>query len=286
MAPLGPGCNSFFPDTLSGFRTGQAESGAVKRFPLSLMSQPTPESPDEPTPQKRRSPQISRLKKDNSELDLWDFDDVEQPDVQPPAEIANSKDLPLQPKTRSKAPKEIERAPRPLPPTQLDDATVVRQSSQISRKTSMPEQARRTRPADDIGELEDSNWADADAPAKANSIPEDKPVVQVEPELEDPITAHLEIPDPIEETFEAANEFSPASEVPIDTRPIRERLGFSKIEKIGLCVLAVALISTAVFFLSTTLGRVPTKSDREERPSFPINGSHVRIKDEIGRAHV
>ncbi len=246
------------------------------------MSLPTPDSPDEPTPSKKRRPQISRIKKDNSELDLWDFDEAASPAVTPEPEASSERSSPGLPKGKLNTPKEIERAPRPLPPTQLDDSTVIRHSAQIKRRANAQDPLRKIKPADDIGELDHNevNWADPDPSF------EDVPPVIVAPaaviEPEPPAPA---APEPAPEVAssdqdaEVENDFSTPPGIQIDTRPIRERLGLSKIEKIGLGVLAAALMATAIFFLTTTLGRVPTKSDRAERPSFPIKGNHVRIMD-------
>ncbi len=246
------------------------------------MSLPTPDSPDEPLPPKRRSRQISRLKKDNSELDLWNFDEGPKPEIPEQPEATPAPDLLKLPKGKSKAPKEVERAPRPLPPTQLDDSTVIRQSAQINRRANAAEPLRKSKPADDIGELDDSDtsWSDPDPLAREIPAPGTTPVVEIEPEpdIQEEFTQTPEAP-VIDDYDDLADEFAPSNEIPIDTRPIRERLGLSKIEKIGLGALAAALTATAIFFLTTTLGRVPTISDRADRPSYPIKGSHVRISD-------
>lgn len=246
------------------------------------MSIPTPDSPDEPLPPKRRARQISRLKKDNSELDLWDFDEAPKPEIPAETEATPEPELSKPSKGKSKAPKEIERAPRPLPPSQLDDSTVIRQSAQINRRASASDPLRKNKPADDIGELDDSepSWSDPDPVVLEVPARSAIPVVEVEAE---PEILEETIPTPEapvqEESEEIADEFAPSNEIPIDTRPIRERLKLSKIEKIGLGALAAAMVATAIFFLTTTLGHVPTVSDRASRPSFPIKGSHVRISD-------
>lgn len=247
------------------------------------MSLPTPDSPDEPVPSKRLAPRISRLKKDNSELDLWDFDEGAKPDVPTEPEATPAPDSSQLPKGKSKAPKEVERAPRPLPPSRLDDSTLSRQSAQISRLVNASDPLRKSKAADDIGELDDSdsNWSDPDLSVQEAAAPIARSVVEAEPEPD--IIAVETVPTPEAPTNEepagAIDEFAPSNEIPIDTRPIRERLGLSKIEKIGLGVLTAALTATAVFFLTGTLGRVPTISDRAERPSYPVKGSHVRITD-------
>ncbi|OYV03910.1 MAG: hypothetical protein CFE26_19675 [Verrucomicrobiales bacterium VVV1] len=246
------------------------------------MSLPTPDSPDEPVPSKRRAPRISRLKKDNSELDLWDFDESAKPDTPAQPEATPAPDSPRLPKGKSKAPKEVERAPRPLPPSQLDDSTIIRQSAQISRRANASDPLRKSKPADDIGELDDSdsNWSDPDLRVQEATAPIARSVVEAEPEPDIAVeTAPTPEAPANEEPAGAIDEFTPSNEIPIDTRPIRERLGLSKIEKIGLGVLAAALTATAIFFLTSTLGRVPTISDRSERPSYPVKGSHVRIND-------
>jgi hypothetical protein len=246
------------------------------------MSLPNPDSPDEPTPSKKRRPQISRLKKDNSELDLWDFDDDAPPAATPESETPSVRSSPGLPKGKTKTPKEIERAPRPLPPTQLDDATLIRHSAQINRRANALDPLRKVKPADDIGELDhsDANWADPDTSFQDAPAAIAVPAAAIEPEP--PAKAATEPAPEVasnEQEAEVDNEFSPPPGIQIDTRPIRERLGLSKVEKIGLGVLAAALVATAIFFLTTTLGRVPTRSDRAERPSFPIKGSHIRVID-------
>lgn len=243
------------------------------------MSLPTPDSPDENVPRKRPRRQIGRLKKDNSELDLWDFDDESEAGISVKPEPLPTPETDSPPKGTVKAPKEIERAPRPLPPTQLDDSTVIRRSAQISRKSNTQDPLRKGKLSDDIGELDDSEpgWTDAEPPASTAPLAAPEPVPENLKEVETALTAsetsEQEPPALVED------EFAPSNEIPVDTRPIRERLGLSRIEKIGLGVLATALTATAIFFLTTTLGRVPTVSDRADRPSFPIKGSLVRIVD-------
>ena len=246
------------------------------------MSLPTPDSPDEPLPPKRRGRQISRLKKDNSELDLWDFDEGQKPEIPEQPEAPPPPDLVKLPKGKSRTPKEIERAPRPLPPTQLEDSTVIRQSAQINRRANSAEPLRKSKPADDIGELDDSNpsWSDPDPLVEENPAPATTEVVPIEPEPELQEESAPAPEAPVDDAHDdIVDEFAPSNEIPIDTRPIRERLGFSKIEKIGLGALAAALTATAIFFLTSTLGHVPTISDRADRPSYPIKGNHVRISD-------
>ena len=236
------------------------------------MSVPTPDPTDDPAPSRRRGPQISRLKKDNSELDLWDFDEAVPPATPARPETTPAPPSPGPPSARPEIPKEIQRAPRPLPAAKSDDSKAVRPSAQSSRRTNALDPLKKSKPADDIGELEENDpvWSDAERPSREPEPPANPPVP--------PAAPVPPVPDEAPEPPSGEPDESPTPpEARVDTRPIRERLGLTRLEKIGLGVLAAALAATAIFFLTTTLGRVPTKSDRAERPSYPIKGQHIRI---------
>ena len=239
------------------------------------MSSSEPEPSDLPPPPKRLRKTNTPLSKQSSEEDLWDIDIDSEPSPPAVEKLYPSREPPAPPK--SKAPQAIERSPRPLPASPLGAEPNVRRSAVSTRKTKETNPSRRAKPLDDIGELEAS-----DAPPQEPALPSvpDSPPHPAKVIAAPPVAKaeeELIVPDSHEDETALESELSPPIAVEVDHRPISARLKLSKLEKIGLAALACALIATGIFLLTTTFSHIQTQSDRAEKPSFPIKGSHVRI---------
>lgn len=243
--------------------------------------------PPEPTSRASKPRQRpSRLASETSERDLWDFDPDEETVATPPSSAPPEpvEELPAQgiPKPRFKAPKAVERAPRPLPaPTHENGERVVRQSAVGHRSQKNATPVRLTRPTDDIGELEEQvedEWTDtlqAETRIHEDPVAGEVPLAEVEetdPGLMPADASEAPIDEPPPE-----NEIPDAPQAEPDSRPIRERLSLTKLEKLGLSLLVVAMVGTGIFLLTSSFGRISTRSDRSDRPDFPIQGKQVRI---------
>lgn len=239
------------------------------------MSEPDPEisKPSPPSPP-RRLPPANRLVKENSEKDLWDFDPDEEVHLlqaEAPAPEAESEPIP---KPRFTAPKAVERAPRPLPPTSLEDGEPpVRQPAVGHLSQRNAETVRRSKRLDDIGDLDETEdaWEEEQAPEMEHELPTDPPTAAEPPPPVDEFKADPVAP---ENADPESDEIAPQ---PIDTRPLRDRVVFTKVEKLGLLLLAAALVGVAIFLLTSSFGHIPTRSDRADRPDYPIKGKLIRI---------
>jgi len=239
------------------------------------MTIPDPESSDpKPRPKGPRL-KIDRLTKDQSEKDLWDFEPIETPPaapVEPPPAPIEKSGLP---KPRSKAPAAIERSPRPLPASEEGGEDTVRKSAIVRRGPKNSDPVRRPAQFDDIGELEGSEneWAE---PPSMPLGPEPPDTAEAELSGESEATTPDGAPSETKETVLPEED----SEAPgINAGPLPVQLGLTKLEKAGLAGLVVALLATGLFLFFSTFKHVSTRSDRDERPSFPIKGNQVRILD-------
>lgn len=239
------------------------------------MSEPDPETskPSPPTGP-RRPPPANRLAKESSEKDLWDFDpeeeapplriEVPDPEIEPEAI----------PKPRFKAPKAVERSPRPLPATNLEDGEpAVRQPAVGRLSQRNAETSRRAKRHDDIGDLDETEdaWEEEHAADE-----EQEPPAYPAPDVATPNAVEADETD--SGTPEKVDqELSEIAQPPIDTRPLRERFVFTKIEKAGLAVLAAALVGTGIFLLTSSFGHIPTRSESAEQPNYPIKGKLIRV---------
>lgn len=240
------------------------------------MSPTDPEPSDLPPPQKKPRTQPSGLSKETQNRDLWDFD------VLDPQYLATDQVMPLdpetldQPKPRSKIPQPLTRSPRPLPlgGKEVEDP-LARQSAVTNRTIKSSNLVRRARPVDDIGELDSGAWAEPEArPEQINtrSAATTQAVTAAEVKI-GPLSAEPATPSAVKIEADPAD---PASR--LDSRSIRDRLQLSKFEKIGLAVLALALICTSIFLVKSSFGHISTRSERSERPSFPIKGTRIVIR--------
>jgi hypothetical protein len=239
------------------------------------MSEPDPETsiPSLPTGQ-RRPPPANRLAKETSEKDLWDFDPDEEAPPQQEEEPLPILEPEAIPKPRFKAPKAVERSPRPLPASNLEDGEpAVRQPAVGRLSQRNAETTRRSMRHDDIGDLDETEdaWEEEPAAEQEQEHPAD-PV----PEVTTPTAVEDEGTDS-EASEKVEQEFSEIAQPRIDTRPMRERLVFTKIEIAGLAVLVAALIGTGIFLLTASFGHISTRSERAERPDYPIKGKLIRI---------
>ncbi len=239
------------------------------------MSEPDPETskPSPPT-SPRRLPPANRLVKENSEKDLWDFDPDEEVPLLQAETPAPEVEPEVIPKPRFKAPKAVERSPRPLPPTSPEDGEPpVRQSAVGHLSQRNAETVRRSKRLDDIGDLDETEdaWEEEYVPEMEQEPPTDPPSVVDPPAVIEEVEANSEAPEvDHQESYEIATP-------PIDTRPLRDRVVFTKIEKVGLLILAAALVGIGIFLLTSSFGHISTRSERGEQPDYPVKGKLIRI---------
>jgi hypothetical protein len=242
------------------------------------MSPTDPEPSDVPPPLKKPRTQASGLSKDTLKMDLWDFDVID-PESLPGGQVMPSDPQTHDPsKPRSKIPQPVARSPRPLPaPAKELEDPLSSQSAVNNRTTKTSNLVRRARPVDDIGELDSDTetWAEPEArPGQigARTAAAHLPLTTAE-------ISNSTISAPLATESAVKIEADPAdSALKLDPRSIRNRLQLSKLEKIGLGLLVLALVTTSIFLIKSSFGHLSTRSERSERPSFPIKGPHIIIR--------
>jgi len=244
------------------------------------MSPSPSETPDGPQPPRQRPP-VARAPKDSSELDLWDFDGEDDlaPQQQTPTELPPA----AKPRARSLT-------PEPRTSAVGEGASSVRSKKPAPKGPAQPYEQRR-KVTDDIGELDDDfarpePVAPASAPAPAGetpvvtesriSAPEPAPEPVVDEEQKADLLPEV-APAPVSEDPEPSAPVSAA--IPLDAAAIRERLGLSKLEKIGLLALVVLLLAGGLYLLTAARNRLPIHDDSADYPHYPVKGGLVTVKE-------
>ncbi|BCU75488.1 hypothetical protein [Luteolibacter sp. LG18] len=233
------------------------------------MSQSSSEPPDGPQPPRQRPP-AARAPKDSSELDLWDFDDaLDSPAKPEPAE--------LPPATKAR-PRSLTPEPRTAPPA----------SEAVSSKRTPPAPTKgptlfdqKRKPADDLGELDDDL-----PPSEPRVAPSPRPAAEktVEPVAEtneEPAAPPFAEPEPELGSAQAQEEEiapTPTPQAPLDIHSLPQRLGLSRIEKIGLVALAAVLVIGGLVLLGVARNRLPIHDSSADYPDYPVKGSLVTVK--------
>jgi len=141
---------------------------------------------------------------------------------------------------------------------------------------------------EDLGELDD--WDEPDPPRRAplagptapRPSPEETSDLETDSDTEfetesEEALATAETGAGEAETDEFTVKSAPKSEAP-SLSSLRPKLGLTRMEQIGLAVLAVMLVSAAAFALHYTLGRLPTSSSSSERKiDFPVKGNLITV---------
>jgi hypothetical protein len=242
------------------------------------------------------------LSKDTTEMDLWDFDDLDSPsstpslpekrqtkptaklvddDLDPPsASPQTSRPEPSSPKPRQIRTSPVQRnlpgKGNPRTPSAEPDPTPI----QVSKKVE-----------DDFDDLE--HWDDL-----PDIRPAAKPVKKASPKTAAPAKSQP-APETPEESFaddvdeittpSNANTSSPATDslfdeglsptLRSDLSPVslRPRLGLNKSERIGLITLVMMLVVGGVFFLNQSINRLPTEAERIRSQDFPVKGTRIQV---------
>lgn len=273
------------------------------------MSSPTPEPPEENPPKRPRKPPVP-AKKDSGELDLWDFEQT----LGPPkvASVRGPETLPP-PKNRSKAMEPVSRGiPKgdTPPAAKADKPPADIPATPRPAALKPPAQAfdpRKKVAADDLGDLDDT-WSAPEAgekkkrasmPAPAQT-PASSPAPPIEPADVPPATpsispAAVEEPpyygeavvlpeesDDEEIDDEIAEDGTPSATatkaVPLELAEIRKRLGFSKLEKIGMIALAALLVIAGITLTMLASGKLGGTARELRPPSYPVKGSLITVK--------
>lgn len=219
---------------------------------------------------------MARAPKDSSELDLWDFDGADDLSPQQPAT-----ELPPVSKPRARS-----LTPEPRANAIGEGSPSVRSKKPAPKAPAQPFEQRR-KVSDDIGELDDDLAASQPAPVQEKAVapetrvssPRPAPEPELEPEMK-PVTRE-QVPevvaDPVLEDELVPAEPAPAV-APLNVEAIRTRLGLSKLEKIGLIVLAVLLIAGGIYVLTTAGKRLPIHDASDDYPRYPVKGGRITVK--------
>ena len=232
---------------------------------------------------------LGDLAKDTTEIDLWAFeDDLEDIDSEAPPDLGRSQS------TNIPAPRESGPAKKKAAERGAGQKTPEGGESRIRMNVNKPRLKGRStesmpgqsKPESDFDDLEE--WNDAPARRASDDLPLDEMVVDefseenaepakmvVAPVPEMPISKPPETEQ--EEPETSFDEFSPV--VKADAKPIslRPHLGLSGFERIGLISLMVLLLGGSVWFLATTVFRLPKPAVRLQARDFPIQGEQFRV---------
>lgn len=222
------------------------------------------------------------LAKDTTEMDLWAFDDdLDEVEEAPSAARSNTGSIP--------APRE------PASPRQSDSSrsggqkTPDESSGKIRMNVNRPAKGKprgpiagQSKPESDFDDLE--AWEDPRSEPEIEELPFAEEIA-VEPQAPPEVAAEEKAPAVAPEPAVApppveapqADEFSPTARA--DAKPIslRPHLGLNSIERYGLIGLAVLLLGGSIWFLATTVFRLPKPAVRLEARDFPIKGEKIRI---------
>ncbi len=242
------------------------------------------------------------LGKDTTEMDLWDFDDLDSPSstpslpdkrqAKPSAKLVDDDLEPTSPSPQTSRPEPSSPKPRqirtspvqrnlpgkgnPRTPSAEPDPTPI----QVSKKVE-----------DDFDDLE--HWDDLPdtkpaakfvtksslklaSPSKSKPAPEtpEESFANDLDEITSPSKANTSSPAADSLLDEGLNPALRSDLTPVSLRP---RLGLNKFERIGLITLAVMLVVGSVFFLTQSINRLPTEAERVRSQDFPVKGTRIQV---------
>lgn len=263
---------------------------------------PSP-APDGPMLPPRHRPSLENITKDNTELDLWAFeDDLELPE--PPVTQSRTAttrstggDLPAM-RERSAG---KQRDPVEIPPESSRNDSDPKGTDRIHLNVSKARQRNKPsvelvsilKPESEFDELE--NWDDVpkgpqieDLPeqetASPESEPESEPEARTEPTPQPKEPAGTATPDSMPATEETAapaaagdNEFPPAAGGNAAPASLLPRWRLTHFERIGLIVLVILLAIGGLGTLVVSIMGLPSESERAKSTDFPIKGSLMTI---------
>lgn len=236
---------------------------------------------------------LGDLAKDTTEIDLWAFeDDLEDIDSVATPESGRSSQSVNIPAPRETAPakKKAERQGGQKTPEDGESRIRMNVNKPRLKGRSSEVTGGQSKPESDFDDLEE--WDDAKARPAEEELPLDEIVVEeraVEPlkfarvEKAAPVetVAAAPVSEPMEdspgEAVVADDEFSAVPKP--DAKPIslRPHLGLNKFERIGLISLVGILLGGSIWFLASTVYRLPRPAVRLQARDFPIKGEKLRV---------
>jgi hypothetical protein len=225
---------------------------------------------------------LGDLAKDTTEMDLWAFDDdLDEVEETPSAARSSTGNIPAPREPASPRQGDSPRSGGQKTPDESSGKIRMNVNKSAKGKPRGPI-AGQAKPESDFDDLE--AWEDP----RSEPVLEDLPFAEeiaVEPDARPQVVAEEKAPAVEPEPAVAAppvvapqaDEFSPAARA--DAKPIslRPHLGLNSIERYGLIGLAVLLFGGSVWFLATTVFRLPKPAVRLEARDFPIKGEKIRI---------
>ncbi len=252
-------------------------------------------SSEEPSRPRRLRPSIGNIPQDTTELDLWAFSDdldLEAPTNPKGHEAAKdpmAKDLPA-PRERK-----FDALPEALPP--IPEERIRIDVNRMSSKNRSPEHSpARPQFGTDFEDLE--KWENAAAAFEIADLPPVELPVELPnapsaatgptepvkaphpPEIVNPVPPEQPVPnvtatpEPERREDEGLSPMRREDAVPISLIP---NLGLSRIEKLGMILLAVLLLLGGVAAFMLSLHRLPTESIKAQANDFPIKGQRIVI---------
>ncbi len=232
---------------------------------------------------------LGDLAKDTTEIDLWAFeDDLEDIDSVSTPESGRSSQSTNIPAPRETAPpkKKAERQGGQKTPEDGESRIRMNVNKPRLKGRSAEGLAGQSKPESDFDDLEE--WDDATARPAEEELPLDEIVVEEQPvEQAKPAKAEKEetvaaapVSEPPEGSPDEAADDDEFSAVPKpDAKPIslRPHLGLSKFERIGLICLVGILLGGSIWFLASTVYRLPRPALRLQARDFPIKGEKFLV---------
>ncbi len=238
---------------------------------------------------------LGDLAKDTTEIDLWafedDLEDIDSVSTPESGRSAQSANIPA-PRETAPAKKKAERQGGQKTPEDGESRIRMNVNKPRLKGRSAEGLAGQSKPESDFDDLEE--WDDAKARPVEEELPldeivvEDRPVEQAKPakvekaaQVKEETVAAAPVSEPPEvspvEELVADDEFSAAPKP--DAKPIslRPHLGLSKFERIGLICLVGILLGGSIWFLASTVYRLPRPAVRLQARDFPIKGEKLRV---------
>ncbi len=231
---------------------------------LAVMTSDPPASPEGGELPPRHRPNLGNLAKDTTEKDLWAFDDLDDDLAMTERLRPGAETIVPQPRDSAKPAGKQALGKKPSEPHDKSVVTLGRTPVTTPRQAVTPSHSQ---PGDDFDELD--RW---DEPAALAEPPAEHPVAA----LEVPSDDELEPPPPSRPEPSPTEPAAPAPTAPAPL-PLRPRLGLSKIERIGMVVLAVLLLGGGIVVYVNTISRLPTGDSRADAEDFPIKGKLLTV---------
>lgn len=251
----------------------------------------------------RHRPALEDLSHDTTELDLWAFDEDLEMTEQPSVPVVpkgkdpdrrRSGEIPAKRERRVEAEEEVEveedaeveAVPEVLEPKKEQIRMDVSRPRKVVQPPADGKVMGVSKTESEFDDLE--QWEDSPAGEELEKLP-----VEPEPEPEAPAPVEAQVVEPEEaadaepgEAVEMEPECKPAEENELEApkkatgEPVslRPSLGLTKVERVGMVVLALLLVAAAIGAAVFSLNRLPKESVRVKANDFPIKGEHLTIR--------